>query len=201
MAPRDQGMFSKTSFANKSKQRAWPPSAGQGMGALAWPAHGLCRDPYTLSKRWEHLDPGSTLHTDPSTRAGGGGEGLWDTPMSPHLQKQKAITQSSSKPNTPLHSSPFSALFSENSFRYPFLSFSLRRSEHPLLNCVLIKQALNKYIPRERGLCNIAPSQVVIKHRSQQLSKSGNKEGVGRRDILPVTSSGRGWHPHKPQPQ
>lgn len=29
-------------------------------------------------------------------------------------------------------------------------------------------------------MCNTAPSQVIIKHRSWQLSKSGSKEGVGR---------------------
>lgn len=56
----------------------------------------------------------------------------------------------------------------------------LSGTQHPLLNCVLIKQALNKYTPGERGLCNTAPSQVIIKPRSWQLSKSGSKERVGR---------------------
>lgn len=143
--------------------------------------------------------PGSTFHTDPSR--GRTGRRALEYPTGQHLQKKTNHGARFKRGASPPPSFPLSHPLLHELLTSPFLSFSLSRSEHPLLNCVLIRQALNKYIPRERRLRNMTPSQVIIKHRSQQLSKSGNKEGVGRTDILPVTSSGRDWHPRKPQLQ
>lgn len=121
-------------------------------------------------------------------------------PHRPASPEKELVTGSRFKPRVFLHFLP-SHPFLYKLLTYPFLFLFLSGTEHPLFNCLLIKQALNKYIPRKRGLCNIAPSQVIIKHRSQQLSKSGNKEGVGRTAILPVICLGRDWHPHKFQLQ
>lgn len=113
----------------------------------------------------------------------------WD-PTSLHVQNKN----NSPVPDSNLGSFSSSLLshpLCHEPLTYPFLFLPLSGTKHPLLNCLLIKQVLNKYIPRERGLGNKAPSQVIITQRSQQLSKSGNKEGVGRTDILPVTSLGR----------
>ena len=108
----------------------------------------------------------------------------WD-PASLHVQKKNESPNLGS-----FSSSLLSHPLCHKPLIYPFVFLPLSGTKHPLLNCLLIKQVLNKYIPRERGLGNRAPSQVIITHRSKQLSKSGNKEGVGRTDILPVTRLG-----------
>lgn len=93
----------------------------------------------------------------------------WD-PTSLHVQKKNESPTLGS-----FSSSLLSHLLCHEPLIYPFLFLPLSGTKHPLLNCLLIKQVLNKYMPRERGLGNRAPSQVIITQRSQQLGRSGNK--------------------------